>query len=41
MENAGPEKCRNLLSEIAINTWENIDFQIKTAINTWENIKND
>ena len=37
MESAGLEIYSNLLSEIAINTWENMDFQAETVINTWEN----
>ena len=41
MESAGLEIYSNLLSEIAINTWENVDFQAGTVINTWENTKND
>ena len=40
MESAGLEIYSNLLSEITINTWENVDFQAETATNAWENTKN-
>jgi hypothetical protein len=38
-ENAPLKNHRKMQHQIAINTWENTDFEIEIAINTWENTK--